>query len=82
MHNALKYGECLDGQMFWHPMSDKDKGFKAWLGVSGISTTEIEENTKAIDGFLKPDLPIPYVAKEYMSGKDAMLETLLSHLSI
>ncbi len=81
MHNALKYGECLDGQMFWHPKSNKTKGFKAWLGVSGISTTEIDENTRAIDGFLMPDLPIPYVAKDYMSGKDAMLETLLSRLS-
>lgn len=80
MHNALKYGECLDGQMFWHPRSKEVKVFKAWLGASGISTTLIDENTKALNGYLMPDIHIPYVAKEYMTGRDAMLDTLLSRL--
>lgn len=77
MHNALKYGECLDSKMFWHPLRKEIKVFKAWLGVSGISTTEFDEYTKAINGYLMPDIPIPYVAKEYMTGRDAVLDKLL-----
>lgn len=78
MHNALKYGECLDGKMFWHPTRKDSKVlFKAWLGVSGISTTEFDEYTKAVGGYLIPDIPIPYIAEEYMSGGDAMLDRLL-----
>ena len=77
MHNALKYGECLDSKIFWHPLRKEIKVFKAWLGVSGISTTEYDEHTKAVDGYLMPDIPIPYVAEEYMTGRDAMLDKLL-----
>ena len=35
------------------------------------------EHTKAVDGYLMPDIPIPYVAEEYMTGRDAMLDRLL-----
>ena len=63
--------------MFCHPLRKEVKVFKAWLGVSGISTIEYDEHTKAIDGYLMPDIPVPYVAEEYMTGRDVMLDKLL-----
>lgn len=66
-HNALKYGETLDG---------------AWLRPTnlyqtGISMVRIDECTRAVGGVVQPDIPIPYVAAEYLSGRDAMLDRLL-----
>lgn len=67
LHNALKYGETIDGKTILPTL----------LAVSNISTIEYDEHTKAVDGVLKPDLYIPYIAADYLSGKDAMLEKLL-----
>ncbi|MCM1301245.1 MAG: S41 family peptidase [Bacteroides cellulosilyticus] len=65
LHNALKYGETIDAR----------------FGITGlniaISTLEIDEYTKAVDGVLMPDIPISYVARDYLSGRDAMLDKLL-----
>ena len=42
-----------------------------------ISTVEFDEYTRAVDGVLMPDIAIPYVARDYLSGRDAMLDKLL-----
>lgn len=64
--NALRYGETIER---WHALSG--------LMVS-ISTTEFDEYTRAVDGVLMPDIPIPYIAAEHLSGRDAVLERLLA----
>lgn len=69
LRNAWKYGDVLDDRIF--PIS------LGWLQDGCISTVESDLYTKAVDGVLMPDIPIPYVAKDYLSGKDAMLEKLL-----
>lgn len=67
LRNAVKYGETIGGNVLSHTL----------LRETGISTTEFDEHTKAVDGILLPDIHIPYVAKEYMTGKDVVLEKLL-----
>ena len=67
LRNALKYGEVLSGGKIPNTL----------LNQISISSMEIDEHTKAIDGVLMPDIHIPYVAREYMTGKDAVLEKLL-----
>lgn len=62
--NALRFGEVTKAS------------FKE-SGALVISTAEIDEYTKAKDGIIRPDIRIPYVAKEYMQGGDPMLEKLL-----
>lgn len=74
LHNASKYGEILDGRAFYNPTKQY---FLGWLKETAISTTESGLMTKAVDGVLMPDIHIPYVAKDYMTGKDAMLDKLL-----
>ena len=69
-HNALKYGEGLDGAWF-DPVQ---------LAESCVSMLEIDECTRRDDGYVVPDLTIPYVAEEYLTGRDAMLEKLLDTL--
>lgn len=71
MRNALKYGEVLYGLELLANSSLREN----------VSTVEIDEHTKATDGVLMPDIHIPYVAKDYLTGKDAMLEKLLEHIS-
>lgn len=66
-HNALKYGEELDGS--WIIPTN--------LFESSISMVRIDECTRAEDGILRPDIPIPYVAAEHLSGRDAVLDRLL-----
>ncbi|MFV0345904.1 MAG: hypothetical protein ACK5IQ_06610, partial [Bacteroidales bacterium] len=61
-HNAIKYGEVYSER----------KGIPIVF-----STVEIDEYTKAKDGIVRPDISIPYVAKEYMKGGDPVLEKLL-----
>ena len=64
-HNALKYGETVSAR----------------FGISGlyltVSTVEFDEYSHAVDGVLMPDIDIPYVARDYLSGRDAMLNKLL-----
>lgn len=67
MHNALKYGETVEGRSF----------FPIQMIEDAVSTVEIDEYTLAEDGILKPDIAIPYIAADYLSGRDAMLEKLL-----
>lgn len=67
LHNALKYGETLDGG--WILPSN--------LYQSAISMIRIDECTRAVDGVVQPDIPIPYVAADYLSGRDGMLDRLL-----
>ena len=67
LHNALKYGETVHGETF----------LPVQLQETAVSTVEIDEYTRTEDGILKPDIAIPYVAADYLSGKDAMLEKLI-----
>ena len=69
-HNALKYGEMLDGRLL-RPTQ---------LAESGVAMVEIDECTRRADGYVMPDLAIPYVAAEYLTGRDAVLEKLLDTL--
>ncbi|CDN30268.1 hypothetical protein BN938_0162 [Mucinivorans hirudinis] len=68
LHSALKYGEIIPGSQLG----------SSTIFFDAVSTTEYNEYTKAIDGVLYPDIHIPYVASEYMTGKDAVLEKLLT----
>lgn len=66
-HNALRYGEVIEGRML----------LPSLLCESGVSTTEFDEYTRAVEGVLLPDIPIPFIAAEHLSGRDAVLERLL-----
>ena len=66
-HNALKYGEMLDGGLL-HPTQ---------LAESGVAMVEIDECTRRDDGYVVPDIAIPDVAADYLTGRDAVLERLL-----
>lgn len=65
--NALRYGESITGDVW----------LSSLLYETSVSTTEYDENTLAVDGVLMPDIYIPYVAEDYLSGQDAMLDKLL-----
>lgn len=67
LRNAMKYGETVQGKTLLPTL----------LRQTGISTVEYDEYTRAVDGVLMPDIPIPYVAQDYLSGQDAMLDKLL-----
>lgn len=67
LHNALKYGETLDGS--WLEPTG--------LYQNGLSMVRIDECTQTGDGILRPDIPIPYVAADHLSGRDALLDKLL-----
>lgn len=67
LHNALKYGETLDGT--WLIPTN--------LYQSAVSMVRIDECTRAADGVVRPDIPIPYVAADYLSGRDGQLDKLL-----
>ncbi len=69
-HNALKYGEVLEGRTL-HPSQ---------LAESCVSMVEIDECTRRDDGYVVPDIAIPCVAAEYLTGRDAVLEKLLDRL--
>jgi len=75
MHNALKYGEVIRPARRF-----PNKFFPGNMIEAGISTVETNELTKAVDGILMPDILIPYVAKEYMSGNDTMLSKLFEYI--
>ena len=64
--NALFYGDVLAVQF--------------GRSILSVSTTEYNEYTKAKDGIVRPDIPIPYIAREYMKGGDPVLEKLLEYL--
>lgn len=68
--NALKYGEVIEA---WLYLTN--------LYLGSLSTMEFDEYTRAVDGVLMPDIAIPYVAADYLSGEDAMLKKLLARLS-
>ncbi|MCM1150491.1 MAG: S41 family peptidase [Alistipes sp.] len=70
LHNALKYGEVLEGRML-RPSQ---------LAETAVSMVEIDECTRRDDGYVVPDIAIPYVAADYLMGGDAMLEKLLDML--
>lgn len=67
LHNALKYGETLDGR--WLTPTG--------LYQNGLSMVRIDACTQTGDGILRPDIPIPYVAADHLSGRDALLDKLL-----
>ena len=67
LHNANKYGETIPGKMLMPTL----------LQASAVSIVEYDEYTKAQNGFLMPDITIQYVAADYLSGNDAMLDKLL-----
>ncbi len=62
-YNATRYGEVCEGN-------------SAYIQTF-YSTVETDEYTKAKDGIIRPDISIPYIAKEYMNGGDPMLNKLL-----
>ena len=67
LRNALKYGETVQGKILLPTL----------LQQTGISIVEYDEYTRAVDGVLMPDIAIPYVARDYLSGRDAVLDKLL-----
>lgn len=67
-HNALKYGEVLDGGWF-RPVQ---------LAEVGVSMIAIDECTHRDDGYIVPDIPLPAIAAEYLSGRDGELDRLLA----
>lgn len=62
-HNATRYGEVVEGY--------------ASTNYVTYSTLEYDENTKAVNGVIEPDISIPYIAEEYAEGGDPILEKLL-----
>ena len=38
----------------------------------------IDERTRAVDGVVQPDIPIPCIAAEYLSGRNGQLDRLLA----
>lgn len=67
LRHAFRYGETVPGRILLPTL----------LREVGISTIEYDEYTRAVDGVLMPDIAIPYVARDYLSGQDAMLDKLL-----
>lgn len=67
MHNALKYGEVTVVQ----PTRNVLKAY---------STVMMDEYTKSPDRQVYPDIPIPFIASEYMRGGDPVLEKLLEYI--
>lgn len=65
-HNALKYGDVITGSR------DNSRFI--------ISTMVYEEYTNAKNGILKPEIPIPFIAREYMKGGDPVLEKCLEYI--
>ena len=66
LRNALRFGEVTE--------------VKFMSFTASVSTMEMDEHTKAINGILYPDIHIPYIASEYMKGGDPVLEKLLEYL--
>lgn len=69
LENALRYGEVTQR---WHGLTRL---------MLTVSTVEFDECTRAEDGVLRPDIPIPYVAADYLAGRDAMLVRLLDRIA-
>lgn len=44
---------------------------------TSTSTVNLDEYTHAVDSILQPDIVIPYVAADYLTGRDAMLDLLI-----
>jgi len=53
---------------------------KSCINLLAILTVLFDEYTKSNDGIVYPDIPIPYLASEYMNGGDPVLEKLLRYL--
>ena len=67
LRHAFRYGETVPGRILLPTL----------LREVGVATIEYDEYTRAVDGALMPDIAIPYVARDYLSGQDAMLNKLL-----
>lgn len=67
-HNALKYGEVVNGGLL----------LPTNLYQGAVSMVRIDERTRAVDGVVQPDIPIPCIAAEYLSGRDGQLDRLLA----
>lgn len=65
---ALKYGEVVDGGLL----------LPTNLYQGAVSMVRIDERTRAVDGVVQPDIPIPCIAAEYLSGRDGQLDRLLA----
>lgn len=72
-HNAYKYGEVIYREWLHNASSHTSS-------IAMYSVIEMDEYTKARDGVIVPDIPIPYSASEYMQGGDPLLEKLLQQL--
>ena len=71
-HNALKYGEVLDGGCL----------MPTALYQAAVSMVRIDECTRAVDGVVQPDIPVPCIAAEYLTGRDGQLDRLLAIIRI
>jgi len=69
-HNALAYGECASGWLWWTP-----------LYCPSLATVAFDEHTRAEEGIVRPDIAIPYVAAEHLDGRNAVLERLLNRIA-
>ena len=67
LHNALRYGEVEVGRIAGNPYT--------------FSLVRYNEKTNAQNGIVYPDVPIPYVANDYMQGGDPVLEKLLERMA-
>ena len=67
LRHAFRYGETVPGRILLPTL----------LREVGISTIEYDEYTRAVNGVLMPDIAISYVAQDYLTGRDAMLNKLL-----
>ena len=48
------------------------------LAEVGVSMIAIDECTRRDDGYIVPDIPLPAIAAEYLSGRDGELDRLLA----
>lgn len=69
-HNALKYGEEDEGH----------RRLPTLLAETSVSMVEIDELTRRDDGQVLPDIPIPAVAADYLTGRDGQLDRLLEYI--
>lgn len=61
-YNATKYGDVIEQNSEFRLIH---------------STVEYDEYTKAVNGIVKPDISIPFIAEEYAKGGDPILEELI-----
>ena len=85
LKNAFTFGDTIDSGRYFYSWGKFGRnrcfknGFTFYAGLmeTGISTTQTNENTKATDGILQPDISIDYDIRELSVGNDNVLNTLI-----